>query len=76
VKGEERAGLGFLEVCCGFLEVDVSQEHVSAARSFEAEIVHDFFFLLAVFDAFFVFFIEVADGFPAAEAAYWYNHYR
>jgi hypothetical protein len=52
-------------------------EHVSTAWSFEAEIVHDFFFGFAVFDAFLVFVVEVGDWFSAAEASYWdYHRYR
>ncbi len=58
----------------GFLQVDMCEEHVSTAWSFEAEVVHDFFFGFAVFDAFLVVVVEVGDWFSAAEASYWYYH--
>ena len=60
-----------------FLEVDVTQEHVATAWSFETEVVHDVFLGFAVFDSFFILVVEVGDWFATAEASYWdYHLYR
>lgn len=62
--------LRFFELSRGLDEVDVAEEHGATAASFEAEVVHDFFACFALFNAFFVFVVEVRDWFSTAEAPY------